>query len=36
MSWAIGLLLAWAAGGFLVVAFVHGCRVLRERSRGMR
>lgn len=36
MSWALALFVGWPAGAFLVLAFVHGCRVLRERSRGMR
>lgn len=36
MGWAIALFVLWPVGAFAVVAFVHGCRVLRERSRGLR
>ncbi len=36
MGWALALFVGWPVGAFLVVAFVHGCRVLGERSRGAR
>lgn len=36
MAWALVLFVLWLIGSLLVVAFVHGCRVLGERSRGIR
>lgn len=36
MGWAIALLVLWPVGAFAVVAFVHGARILGERSRGIR
>jgi hypothetical protein len=35
MGW-LWLFLLWPVGAFFVVAAVHGCRVLGERSRGAR
>ena len=35
-AWALVLFLGWPVAAFLAVAFFHGCRVLGERSRGMR
>lgn len=34
MRWAFALCVLWPVAAFLVVAFVHGCRILGERSRG--
>lgn len=36
MGWPLALFIGWLAAMVLVVAFVHGCRVLGERSRGQR
>jgi hypothetical protein len=36
MAWALALFVLWLAGSVLAVAFFHGCRILDERSRGMR
>ena len=36
MRWAFALCALWPVGAFLAVAFFHVCRVLGERSRGIR
>jgi hypothetical protein len=36
MGWALVLFVGWPVAAFLAVAFFHGCRILDERSRGMR
>lgn len=36
MRWALALFIGWPVAAFLVVVFVHGYRVLGERSRGQR
>lgn len=36
MGWAGWLCALWPVGSLAAVAFFHGCRLLSERSRGLR